>query len=65
MRAQRVVLELCDYYSGHPEELPAEYQPGVRGDSLSRVVADYVASMTDRFAIERFRQLFVPRYWSV
>ena len=65
MRAQRVVLELCDYYSGHPEELPDEYQPGVRGDSLSRVVADYVASMTDRFAIERFRQLFVPRYWSV
>ncbi|MCC6705007.1 MAG: deoxyguanosinetriphosphate triphosphohydrolase [Thermomicrobiales bacterium] len=65
LRAQRVVLELCDYYSGHPEEMPDEYQPGVRGDSLSRVVADYVASMTDRFAIERFRQLFVPRYWSV
>ena len=65
MRAQRVVLELCDYYSGHPNEMPDEYQPGVRGDSLSRVVADYVASMTDRFAIENFSQLFVPRYWSV
>ena len=65
LRAQRVVLELCDYYSGHTDEMPDEYQPGVRGDSLSRVVADYVASMTDRFAIERFQQLFVPRYWSV
>ena len=65
LRAQRVVLELCDYYSGHADEMPDEYQPDVRGDSLSRVVADYVASMTDRFAIERFRQLFVPRYWSV
>lgn len=65
MRAQRVVRELCDYYSGHPDEMPDEYQPQLRGDSLSRVVADYVASMTDRFAIERFEQLFVPRYWSV
>jgi dGTPase len=65
LRAQRVVLELCDYYSGHPDEMPEEYQPGTRGDSLSRVVADYVASMTDNFAIERFKQLFVPRYWSV
>jgi dGTPase len=65
IRAQRVVLELCDYYSGHPDEMPEEYQPGTRGDSLTRVVADYVASMTDRFAIEHFKQLFVPRYWSV
>jgi dGTPase len=65
LRAQRVVLELCDYFSGHPHEMPAEYQTSVRGDSLTRVVADYVASMTDRFAIERFEQLFVPRYWSV
>ncbi len=65
MRGQRVVLELCDYYSGHPDEMPPEYQPDLRGESLSRVVADYVASMTDRFAIDRFQQLFVPRYWSV
>ncbi len=64
-RAQRVVLELCDHYMAHPAEKPPEYQPGERPDPLSRLVADYVASMTDRFAVERFQQLFVPRYWSV
>jgi dGTPase len=64
-RAQRVVLELCDHYVAHPEQMPPEYQPDARAEPLTRLVADYVASMTDRFAIERFEQLFVPRYWSV
>jgi dGTPase len=65
IRAQHVVLELCTYYNEHPDEMPVEYQPGSRPDPLPRLVIDYVASMTDRFAVERFQRLFVPRYWSV
>ncbi len=64
VRAQRVLLELCDYYMAHIEELPEEYRSPERDDPPQRQVADYVASMTDRFAIELFRRLFVPRYWS-
>jgi dGTPase len=65
VRAQRVLLELCDYYMAHFDELPAEYRSTERDESQQRQIADYVASMTDRFAIELFRKLFVPRYWSV
>jgi dGTPase len=65
VRAQRVLLELCDYYMAHLDELPAEYRSNVRDESPQRQIADYVASMTDRFAIELFQRLFVPRYWSV
>jgi dGTPase len=65
VRAQRVLLELCDYYMAHFEEIPAEYRSTERDESPQRQIADYVASMTDRFAIELFRKLFVPRYWSV
>ena len=64
-RAQRVVLELCKHFSANPEEMPAEYRPGARPDPLDRLVADYVASMTDRFAVETFKRVFVPQYWSV
>jgi dGTPase len=59
------LLELCDYYMAHIEELPDEYRSNARNESPQRQIADYVASMTDRFAIDHFRQLFVPRYWSV
>lgn len=64
-RAQHVVLSMCDYYLSHIDELPQEYRSPRRPDSPQRQVADYVASMTDRFAVEHFQRLFVPRYWSV
>ena len=65
IRAQDLVLQLCTYYYEHPDELPVEYQPATRPDPLPRLVIDYVASMTDRYAVERYQILFVPRYWSV
>lgn len=65
VRAQRVLLELCDYYMAHFEEMPLEYRLNERDESPQRQIADYIASMTDRFAIELFRKLYVPRYWSV
>jgi dGTPase len=62
-KAQDVVLSLCRYYVHHLEEMPLEYR--MRGSDLpERVVVDYVASMTDRYAIDRFAELYVPQYWS-
>lgn len=65
LRAQHVVRELCAYFLQDPGRLPAEYQRRDRADLPARKVADYIASMTDRFAVETFERLFVPRYWSV
>ena len=56
-QAQAVVLirELVDYHLDHPEEIPASYRDG--SASLPVQVADYVAGMTDRFALTVHRQL--------
>jgi dGTPase len=65
IRAQNVVRELGGYFLANPDRLPVEYGSSTRADPPERQVADYVASMTDRFAVELFERLFVPRYWSV
>jgi len=65
LRAQHVVRALCAYYLEDPARLPEEYRRPERGDPPVRQVADYVASMTDRYAVELYLQLFVPRYWSL
>jgi dGTPase len=65
VRAQNVVRELSAYFLADPAQLPIEYRSPERGDPPERQIADYVASMTDRFAVELFQRLFVPRYWSV
>jgi dGTPase len=64
LRAQHIVRALFEYFAQDPERLPAEYRPRSH-DGAPRRVADFVASMTDRYAIERYEQVFVPQHWSV
>jgi dGTPase len=62
VKAQGIIAALCAYYLDHLEEMPEEYRQR-DGDPPMRLVADFVASMTDRYAIDRYRELFVPKYW--
>jgi dGTPase len=57
VHAQHVVRTLYTWYMDHPEALP---EPAT-ADSLDRRVADHIASMTDRFAIDVAERLFEPR----
>lgn len=63
-KAFGVVQALFDYYLVHPAELPEEYAPS-SDDVLVESVVDYVAGMTDRFAIRTFERLFLPTRWRV
>jgi dGTPase len=56
-RIERVVRGLFDWYCEHPEELP----DGVPGASPADRVIDYLAGMTDRFAIRAWTDRFVPQ----
>jgi dGTPase len=63
LRAQHIVRALFAHFLADPEGLPAEYQTDY--DDAPRRVADFVASMTDRYAIELYEEVFVPQHWSV
>jgi dGTPase len=60
-KAVAVVKALFSYYLENPDEMPAEYLGGP-GDPATRV-ADYIAGMTDRYAIRTYEQLFLPQGW--
>ena len=64
----RLVIEsLFDYYMQHPNELPIGLpdKSGLTQKELARLVCDYIAGMTDRYAIDLFTRLFVPVGWQV
>jgi len=63
-KAKMILKALYDYYYNEPGNLPAEYQPGPN-DKLAEKVSDYIAGMTDRFAIRTYQELFIPRSWMV
>ena len=63
-KAVGVLRALFDYYLAHTDNLPPEFQPGV-GDELAVRVRDYIAGMTDRYALRQYSELFMPRSWMV
>ena len=62
--AKRMLRALYGYFSEHPQALPALYRETAERD-IPRAVCDYLSSMSDRYAINVFKQLFVPREGSV
>ena len=56
LKIERVLRGLFDWYVVHPDELP----PGVDGAGEADRVTDYLAGMTDRFAIRAWSERFVP-----
>ena len=65
-KAERVVSELYQYYMEHLEKLPAAYIERLQiGDSEKQVVCDYIAGMTDRYAINAYMDLFFPKSWHI
>ncbi len=59
-KAERTLVHLFTAYIDQPQQLPPTLQEKVRsdGESLQRVVCDYLAGMTDRYATEEYRRLF-------
>jgi dGTPase len=53
-KAEQVVTQLFDYWINDPEELPLSYFEEVPNESLPRVVADYIAGMTDSFILQQY-----------
>ena len=60
-KAVSLLRALFAHYLDHPEQIPAEYR-GAPGDLPTRV-ADYIAGMTDRYALRTYEQLFLPQGW--
>ncbi len=65
-KAQELLRKLFYYYMDHQHILPEQYTRRIyAGESPDRVVCDYIAGMTDQYAIAKFNEFFVPLAWQV
>lgn len=60
VKAERYLTELFEVYIKHPTLLPMKHQIKMEREGRERVVCDYIAGMTDRFALDEFKRLFEP-----
>ncbi|HET7753375.1 MAG TPA: deoxyguanosinetriphosphate triphosphohydrolase [Anaeromyxobacteraceae bacterium] len=65
-KAQRILGELYAWLKADPERLATQFQVAARdGETVDRAVTDFVSGMTDRFALETWESIVVPRPWAI
>ena len=64
VKAKDMIAKLYDYYVHHIEKLPAFYMNLAYQFGIDRAICDYISGMTDGFAIETFKNLFIPLGWT-
>ena len=64
-KAKDMLQRLFEYYIAHPEALPEDFQPQLSFEGLERTVCDYIAGMTDNYAVDKFTEIFIPTGWQV
>lgn len=62
-KAISLLISLYRHFQSHPEEMPSLYVGNLERDGVDRVVCDYISGMTDRYAVDLYRKLFIPEVW--
>ncbi len=64
-KAKDMLKRLYEYYYTHPEAMPEDFQPQLSFDGMERTVCDYIAGMTDNYAVDKYTELFIPAGWHI
>ena len=62
-KAKVMLSKLFEHYVNHPEDLPEDFHPQMSFDGLERTVCDYIAGMTDNYAVDKYTEIFIPMGW--
>ena len=64
-KAREMLKRLYEHYYTHPEAIPEDFQPQMSLEGMERTVCDYIAGMTDNYAVDKYTEIFIPSGWNV
>ena len=65
-KAKAMLKQLFYFYKDHIDYMPEKFiQMLEEGEKEERVVCDYIAGMTDKYAVDKYTELFIPMGWIV
>jgi dGTPase len=65
LKASKILRDLYEHYLGCVETMGEEYARVAAAEGAARAVGDFLAGMTDRFVVQTYERLFIPRPWPV
>ncbi len=63
VKAMELLKNLYEYFVKYPQKMPELYQRNIPEEGVPRCVCDFVSGMTDRYAIDLYKDLFIPHVW--
>jgi dGTPase len=63
-KAVDMIQRLYFHFAKKPENLPAQFQGIAEKEGIATAACDFIAGMTDRYAVRVFNELYVPKAWS-
>lgn len=64
-KAKRLIKLLYQHYQKHPSHIPAEFKNRIEDFSKEQIIIDYIAGMSDRYAIKVGKDIYIPEPWFV
>ena len=64
-KAREMLKRLYEHYYTHPQAIPEDFQPQLSFEGMERTVCDYIAGMTDNYAVDKYTELFIPQGWNI
>lgn len=65
-KVSNLIHQLYEYYIHNIEKMPSEFLMLIReGEAHQRVVCDFIACMSDRYAVNLYKEIMIPKSWSV
>ncbi len=65
-KVNHMIGQLYEYYLSHIDSMPDEFQNLIQeGDGEQRVVCDFIACMSDRYAVNLYKEIMIPKSWSL
>ena len=62
-KARDLIFRLYEYFVKNPDKMPEFFYKNTANEPVERCVCDYIAGMTDRHAIEIYKEIFIPNVW--
>lgn len=63
IKAMEMLTVLFRYYERYAHKMPEFYYSNIKNEGITRCVCDYISGMTDRYAIEQYKDIFIPKVW--
>jgi len=63
-KAEKIIKTLYKYYLENPDILEAHYDDYMTDAPLDQVIKDYIAGMSDRYIVQKYNEIFIPKFWT-